>query len=452
MTNNNQFRVSPWLINSILLLLGIGATSCSNSLSNQSNGNKAETVSNLSNQSHSNKAETVSHTKLPLGFSVEKMDTKVDPKQDFHRFAAGKWLDTTTLPSDKLILSGLDLLSVEVSQQLQQITKQAATQSTKAPKGSPLQQVGDLYAGGMDVKRLESLGVSPLKPIFERVEAIDSLPALAKTLAQQQITLSDPVILGATVNGDLEDAKTNIITVGGGTLGLPSQDDYLSPDKAAIRQAYLDYVTAALEIAGSSPTEAASAAKKILEMETRIASKQLSPTEKRDFKKAITKISFAQLQSLLSNLDMKIYFQELGLPTTGNVLVEDSGSLADLNLMLKEYPIDDIKTYFRWALLRQTMNYLTPEFEKPLLAFNKVYYGQNFELPPRTERVTNLIGQKYGHPLSQLYVKEHFSAESKKQVEEMIQQIKTLFRGRLEGNKWLTDATRKLALEKLDRI
>jgi putative endopeptidase len=437
MTNNQQFRLSLWITSSIALLLGICITSCSNS---------------LTDRSKSNQAEAVAQAAFPLGFSVDKMDTSVDPKQDFHRFAAGKWLDNTKIPADKLMVSGLSLLNDRVSLQLQQITAQAATQSATAPKGSPLQQVGDLYAGGMDVKRLESLGVSPLKPIFDRIAAIDSLPALAKTLPQLQMKLSDPIILGVGVTGDLEDAKTNIIAVGGGNLSLPSQQDYLSPDKAAVRQAYLDYVTAALEIAGSSPAEAAAAAKKILEMETRIASKQLSPVEKRDIKKAVTKMSFAQLQSLLSNLDMKVYFQELGLPTTGNVLVGDTGSLADLNQMLKQYSIADIKTYLRWGFLRQNMNNLTPAFEKPLLAFNKLYYGQEFELPPRTERVTDLISQKYGHPLSQLYVKEHFSPESKKRVEEMIQQIKTLFRARLEANKWLTEPTRKYALTKLDRM
>lgn len=275
MTNNKQFR-SLCFTSSIALLLGIGIISCSTS---------------VKDWSKSNQAEPVSQTTSPLGFSVEKMDTSVDPKQDFHRFTAGKWLDNTKIPPDKLMVDGLSLLNDRVSQQLQQITAQAATQSTTAPKGSPLQQVGDLYAGGMDVKRLESLGVSPLKPIFDRIAAIDSLPALAKTLPQLQMTLSEPIILGVGVTGDLEDATTNIIGVSGGKLTLSSQEDYLSPDKAAIRQAYLDYVAAALEIAGSSSAEATAAAKKILEMETRIASKQLSPTEKRDFKKAITKMS-----------------------------------------------------------------------------------------------------------------------------------------------------------------
>jgi len=35
-----------------------------------------------------------------MGFDVSKMDTSADPRQNFQRYAAGKWLDTATLPGD----------------------------------------------------------------------------------------------------------------------------------------------------------------------------------------------------------------------------------------------------------------------------------------------------------------------------------------------------------------
>ncbi|MUG99595.1 M13 family peptidase [Scytonema sp. UIC 10036] len=436
MKNNQQFCLSWWLTSSILLVLGICTTS---------------NTTVFGNNSHS-KAEQVSQTNFPLGFSVNKIDTTVDPKQDFHRFAAGKWLDAANIPPDQLSISAIDLLTIQVSQQLEQITQQTVAQSTKAAKGSPLQQVGDLYASGMDVKQLESLGVSPLKSLFDRVQAIDSPQQLTKTLAQLQIKLSRPLIVQVGISPDPQNNKINTIVLVGSSLGLPSQEDYLSPNRDVIRKAYLDYVADALTIAGSSLAEATSAAKKILEIETRIASKQLTPAERRNPNRKFKKISFAQLQSLLSNLDMKLYFQELKLPIKGNVVVVDVGSLVELNQILKEYPINDIKTYLRWGLLNQNIAYLTPAFDKPSLALNKAYYGKDFKFQSRNKRVTDIISEKYGHPLSQLYVKKHFSPEAKKQVEGIIQQIKTLFRERLEANKWLTDATRKSALEKIDRM
>ena len=42
---------------------------------------------------------------FPFGFDVSKMDLKADARQDFRRYAAGRWLDAATLPSDRVRIS-----------------------------------------------------------------------------------------------------------------------------------------------------------------------------------------------------------------------------------------------------------------------------------------------------------------------------------------------------------
>jgi len=136
--------------------------------------------------------------KLKLGFAIDKMDTSVSPSKDFYRFAAGKWVDAAVIPADKVRVSSLYQLNDEVvAKQVQAILEQSATQSTKAPKNSPLQQVGDFYASGLDVTRLEKLGVTPLKPMVDRIQAIDSPQALAKQLAQVPLSLLLTTAVGA---------------------------------------------------------------------------------------------------------------------------------------------------------------------------------------------------------------------------------------------------------------
>ncbi len=105
---------------------------------------------------------------FPMGFDISKMDKGADPRQDFRRYANGRWLDVATLPGDSAQLDGIALLSRQIDKQVGKLLEDAAAASTTAPKGSPLQQVGDLYAAGMDVERLQSLGTTPLQPASRR--------------------------------------------------------------------------------------------------------------------------------------------------------------------------------------------------------------------------------------------------------------------------------------------
>jgi hypothetical protein len=89
---------------------------------------------------------------FPFGFDVSKMDLKADPRQDFRRYAAGHWIDAATLPSDRVRVSGIDVLMKRVEVQVQSVLDDTMRGSVTAAKGSPTQQVGDFYASGMDTQ------------------------------------------------------------------------------------------------------------------------------------------------------------------------------------------------------------------------------------------------------------------------------------------------------------
>lgn len=58
------------------------------------------------------------------------------------------------IPGDQLEISGYLVMQETVQEQLRELLQHAARTSGAAPKGSPAQQVGDFYASGMDVERL----------------------------------------------------------------------------------------------------------------------------------------------------------------------------------------------------------------------------------------------------------------------------------------------------------
>lgn len=392
----------------------------------------------------------ISNFGYSLGFSTVKMDRNADPSKDFNRYAAGRWLDAARLPRDNVRISSSAFLADKVSRQLHSIDEEASQKSAEAVKGSPLQQVGDFYASGMDEKRLSALGVAPLQPLFDSIAASDSRKSLAETLARLELATNEAVLIGAGVATDLKDRKRNVIYVGDAQLAM-GIDNYLQPEAQAIRDAYKKLVVDFFMLAGSQTAEAQTAANTIVTMETRIAARKLSPVQKQDPNKVFVTMSFADLKSLLSNIDLETYFSALGLPLDAQINVAEIEALRERNLMLSEYPANDTQTYLRWELLRKTSAYLSPAFIKPAMAFTQAMYGK-IDTQPREFRVTGAVHDMLGHPLSQLYVEQYFPAEAKRAIEDLVKRIKAEFRRRLVEHSWLSAPTRRQALEKLDKL
>ncbi|MFO1313051.1 MAG: M13 family metallopeptidase [Burkholderiales bacterium] len=386
---------------------------------------------------------------FPLGFSPSKMDTTADPRQDFRRYAGGRWLDAAKIPDDKLEISGYLVMQETVQMQLRDLLQEAARTSAAAARGTPAQQVGDFYASGMNVERLKSLGVQPLASEFARIASAEGPTALAEELARLQLITGDSVILIGLVSPHPQDRTRMAIYVGEAELGLPV-DNYLKPDAQRIREGYVARIADYLVIAGSTPEAARATAQMVLAIETRVAAKKLTPLEKRDPAKRFVAMPYADVKRLVSNVDLDAFFRSLGLPTGGEVIVVGVEALRERNAILAEYPPEQIRAYVRYELLRRMAPYLTPEFDRPDGAFSVVLYGKDVT-PPREKQVAAAVPGLLGHPLSRLYVEKYMTPESRREVEAMVARVKAQFRARVQRNGWLSDETRAQALAKLDR-
>jgi putative endopeptidase len=388
---------------------------------------------------------------FPLGFDVSKMDLSADPRQDFRRYAAGKWLDKATLPADLGNLDSIGLVNKQVDRQLATLLPDAAAASPGAKKGTPLQQVGDLYAAGMDVERLKALGAMPLQPEWDRIAKIDGPKALAEELARLALLTNRPVFVDVSVMLDLKDPTKYVAAAGDAELALPAREDYLEGDLAPVRAAYLRTITDSLVLAGVPAEQAQVRAAKVLEIETRIAARKLTEEQKRDFNVTYQTRPYAEIKAALSPLDLDTYFQALGLPTGVDLLVTEADALKERGAVLAEYPLADIKDYLQWEVLRLMSPYLSPAFVEAQAPLTRALTGQA-EMPKREKAVAGSVAHGVGHALGQLYVERYFSAQSRADAEAVLTNVRAELRQRLEQNTWLSAPTKSYALEKFDKI
>jgi len=64
------------------------------------------------------------------------MDLKADPRNDFRRYAAGRWLDAATLPPDRVRISGIDVLVKRVDVQIQSVLEDATRAVPLRPRAA----------------------------------------------------------------------------------------------------------------------------------------------------------------------------------------------------------------------------------------------------------------------------------------------------------------------------
>src|SRR5947209_13194145 len=217
----------------------------------------------------------------PHGFDLTAMDTSVKACDDFYRFAVGKWRETHPLPAQYSRYGRFEELAERNRDVRHKILEEDAAKTNAAP-GSAEQKVGDFYTACMNEPAIEAAGLTPNQPELDRVNGLSDRASLLAELNHLHTAGYAPLFRVGGQN-DQKNSKMIIASLGTGALGLPDRDYYLRDDDRfkTIRNQYVDHVAKMLTLSGESADQSSSDAKRILDLETKLAASQLTRVEQR---------------------------------------------------------------------------------------------------------------------------------------------------------------------------
>ncbi len=390
-------------------------------------------------------------TARELVFSVDNMDTTVDPRKDFHRYASGTWLKTAVRPERLPSISPFDYMGEHLNAQMKVALAKVAADAPKAKTGSTEQLVGDFFAAFMDRDRIDSLGMAPIQPELERIAAISNLAEFASYAGRYEIITGDFLLLAAGPGQDRIDNSRMMTAVAPGSLALEFPVVYSSPDGTPVREAYRAGIRDSLIIAGFEPQRAKTIADTFLRIETAVFAAQLSPTEKADPHNTYHPMALADLQASLPGFDLTALFRSLGVAAPDEVILMNARYPQALKQILTDNSLDDLKDYATWAVIRKFLSVLPAKMNEAWNPLNQALYGST-EIAPRDEAAIFIMRKNMGHPLSEVYVGNFFTGETREKASEMIGRIKAVFTERLKDNAWLTKPTLAQAQDKLEKL
>ncbi|MEM9526181.1 MAG: M13 family metallopeptidase [Bacteroidota bacterium] len=396
--------------------------------------------------------EGITTTDEPRGIILANMDTTVSPKDDFYNYVNGNWIKNTEIPADRTIWGGFGVLVKATDEQVLEILANAKESGKYASETDQAKAIA-LYETQLDIEARNAAGVAPLGEALSEIESINSIDDLQKVVLDRHTSVTSP-FLGLSGFPDLNNSSVNAAYIFPGGLGLPDRDYYFEEDDKSveIRKEYEGHVSRMLQLLGDEATVADAAAKKIIDLETKLAEPRLDKIQSRDPRNFNNPRTIAEVQEMIPAFDVEAFMKNMDLEDVDTVMVTQLYYVKALNNLLTTTPIEDLKTMLRWNTLNNHTGRLTTEIETANWEFYSKYLSGAKEQRPLKERALNTVGNNVGEALGQLYVDEKFPPEAKAKAELMIANIIAAFQARIEKLDWMTEPTKQKAIEKLDKF
>jgi putative endopeptidase len=378
------------------------------------------------------------------GIDLTSRDAAAKPGDDFYRYSIGHWLDSNEIPPDRTSWSTFAMLANEAEQQLRELIEALPAD---APAGSNAQKVRDMYRTYLDTATIEQRGLEPLKPMLAAIAAARTHEDIAKLLGRPDMPLRMPVRELITI--DAKNPDRYIVAISQGGLGLPDREYYLKDDAAfqEIRTKYVAHMERMLTLAGEK--NAAAQAKSILELETAIAKLHWPIAKRRERDLTYNLRTRDELTQLAPDFPWHAQLAPGGIDTQQHYVVRELDAVEGIAKLFKEVPVARWRSYLTYHLLERSADTLPKAFDDERFDF----YGRTLNGQPqqreRWKRAIDALDEGLGEATGQLYVAKYFPPESKAKMLLLVENLRAAYAERVKHLPWMTEATKKSALEKL---
>jgi endothelin-converting enzyme/putative endopeptidase len=392
---------------------------------------------------------------------VSRVDSAVDPCDNFYQYACSKLNAANPIPPDQRMWGVAGILSEWNREVLRSILEKNEVPSAQRTPNE--QKIGDFYASCMNQASAKANDLAAVKPLLGRIESLRDKSEIAGVLAmihssfgavwQGDDNQTAVALLGFGPQADYNDVSNVVASVDQGGLGMPSRDFYLGDDAKSkeIREKYKQLLTTLLKLSGTGAAEAAQDAATILRIETVMAQAQMDNVTRRDPNKVNNRFTLVQLKALTPAFDWDSYLSAMGAPAVPLYEVSAPDFFRAVNKLLVSEDLATWKIYLRAHLLMSATPYLGSEWRGADFAFARALTGQA-QQPPDWRRCTAAVDAGVGEALGQVYVAQVFPPESKARALKMVHDIEDAMGRDIDSVTWMEAATKKQAHEKLSAV
>ena len=382
---------------------------------------------------------------MPIsGIALSTIDHTVRPQDDLYQHVNGAWLKATDIPDDRPLEGTFTALRDGSEIAVREIIEEAAAKGESATGIE--RKIGDLYNSFMDEAAVEAKGLEPIRQRLAEVAATTSVTELM-ALAGRLFRCDVGGLFYIYPAPDAGNPDRVLLYTGQGGLGLPDESYYREEKFAPIVDAYTKHVGTMLGLAGLAGAE--DAARRVVELETKLASHHWDNVTLRDPQKTYNLRTAEQAAALFPQLPT--WFESAGIDADKRreIVVSTPDFFEGAAALLESESLSAWQEWLAMRVLSAAAPYLSSAFVDASFAF----YGTTISGTPRNKdrwkRGVAVVEAALGEAVGQIYVARHFPESHKARMQTLVANLIEAYRESITAVTWMGEDTKAEALRKL---
>ncbi|MFL6772654.1 MAG: M13 family metallopeptidase [Sphingomicrobium sp.] len=393
-----------------------------------------------------------------IGINTSWMDKSIVPGDDFFGYADGNWVKNTEIPPDRSRIGGFWL----ADQDREKNSRELFDSILKAkPTSGNDALIANYYNAYLNTDAVDRAGLAPAKADLDAINGIADKRALASAIGKTLRADTDPLnatnyhtenLFGIFVSQGLATPGEQLPYLMQGGLGLPDAQYYLGgdPKMTETRNKYRAYVQTILQAANYP--DAAGAAGRIMDLETKIAEAHEPREQSEDFGTGAQVWTRQQLEQKAPGLDWGALLDSAQLGRVQKFDAYHFASIPKLSALVAGEPLQTWKDWLAFHTLNQHAAVLPKPFRDASFAFYGTTLAGTPQQRPRDILALNATSNALQDAVGKAYVDKYFPASSKQQIQGMVDNIKAAFARRVQAIGWMAPSTKQEALKKVENI
>lgn len=383
----------------------------------------------------------------PKENDVPKTNKEVRPQDDLYEYVNGEFIKNAKIPADHSSVGGFITLRDNVEKTM---LKEFKSLARGRKSDDPLvDKAVLLYRKAMeedDKKRMGLPYVQKKLAYLDGLKNLDDVVSYLPYLYDNEYDL--PFQIGVDV--DMKDTSRHVVMITSPSIILPDTTYYQNDAGKKLLSVFQDMAEKVLAFFYEEK-KAKKIVKEALRFDKVLSTLVKSQEELADYIKSYNPYDVEKLVSQMAPLKMRSFLRVRYGVLPKKVIVAEPRYFENFSQVFNE---KTVPLYLSWAKLNCALSFAPLLSEKlRLLAgtYSRALSGQK-KSSTKEKYAYRLANSYFGEPVGIYYGKKYFGEEAKNDVIQIVKDLIETYKSRLSKNTWLSEATRKKAVVKLDKM